>query len=186
MKLIWIAVNDLVIGVVYRYWNDADGGKSYVGCTINEKKRKYAWNWKNNPYGGEKIATARRKFGLSAFHYEQLYVIYASSKKDIFKKLETLEVKFIEKFDSFYNGYNSNLGGHGSKGRKMSVQQKNKIRKSSRKKPVWLIPVDGSPRKMIESMKETSRQLNVSVGKVYYHMNIATTKSINGYKLKAA
>jgi hypothetical protein len=39
---------------------------------------------------------------------------------------------------------------------------------------------------MIESMKETSRQLNVSVGKVYYHMNIATTKSINGYKLKAA
>lgn len=186
MKLIWIAVNDLVIGVVYRYWNDADGGKSYVGCTINEKKRKYAWNWKNNPYGGEKIATARRVFGLSAFQNERLFVILASSKKDLVKKLEALEVKFIEKFDSFYNGYNSSLGGHGSKGRKMSEQQKNNIKKSSSKKPVWLIPDDGSPRKMVESMMETSRLLDVSVGKISYHMNIATTKSINGYKLQAA
>ena len=65
MKQNWIEVGNLVIGIVYRYFT-ADG-KSYVGCTINEAKRKYAWNCRNNPYGGEKIATARKMLGTNAF-----------------------------------------------------------------------------------------------------------------------
>lgn len=182
MKYKWIKVEDVVIGVVYRYYT-ADG-KSYVGCTTNEQKRRYAWNWKNNPYGGVKIAAARRDLGLDAFNYERLYVIIVDSKDGLDKQLEGMEAEFIKKFDSHDNGYNTSKGGHGNKGNKMPNAQKEKIRKSSKKKAVRLTPDNGGPERDVESMMEVSRQLNINVGLVYYYANKANTKSVAGYKLK--
>lgn len=66
MKYKWIKVEDVVIGVVYQYYTV--DGKSYVGCTTNEKGRKYDWNCKKGPYGGVKIAKARKDLGLDAFN----------------------------------------------------------------------------------------------------------------------
>ena len=177
-------VEDVVVGVVYRYYT-ADG-KSYVGCTTNEQKRRYAWNWKNNPYGGVKIAAARRDLGLDAFKYERLYVIIVDSKDGLDKQLEGMEAKFIDKFDSHDNGYNTSKGGHGNKGNQMSDAQKEKIRKSSKKKAIRLIPDNGGPERDVESMMEVSRQLNINVGLVYYYANKAFNKSCRGYKLEIA
>ena len=184
MKYKWMKVEDVVVGVVYRYYT-ADG-KSYVGCTTNEQKRRYAWNWKNNPYGGVKIAAARRDLGLDAFKYERLYVIIVDSKDGLDKQLEGMEAKFIDKFDSHDNGYNTSKGGHGNKGNQMSDAQKEKIRKSSKKKAIRLIPDNGGPERDVESMMEVSRQLNINVGLVYYYANKAFNKSCRGYKLEIA
>ena len=182
MKEKWIEVKNVIVGVVYRYYT-ADG-KSYIGCTINERKRMYAWNWKNNSYGGIKIAAARKFLGLGAFKYERLFVIITDSEDGLIRHLEALEAKYIEKFDSYNNGYNTNKGGRGNLGVKMSESWKAKIKNSSTKKAVRLIPNDGSEEKVFESLMETSRQLKISVGRVHYYLNKATNKSVKGYKLK--
>ncbi len=77
MKKNVINVVDLVIGVVYRYYTD--DGKSYVGCTIDEKKRRSAWKCKDCPYGGAKIASARKQYGIAAFRYERLFIVFAAT-----------------------------------------------------------------------------------------------------------
>ena len=182
MKYKWIKVEDAVIGVVYRYYT-ADG-KSYVGCTTNELKRRYDWNCKTASYSGVKISKARKDLGLDAFKYERLYVIIVDSKDGLVKHLEAKEAEFIKKFDSHDNGYNTSKGGHGNKGNQMSDAQKEKIRKSSKKKAVRLIPDNGGPERDVESMMEVSRQLNINVGLVSYYANKANTKSVAGYKLK--
>ena len=184
MKANWINVKNAVIGVVYRYFTT--DGKSYVGCTTDEQKRKNVWNCKTAPYGGAKIAAKRQELGLDAFQYERLDIIIGDSKDMVIKQLERLEAEFIEKFDSIKNGYNSSMGGRGNKGIKMSEEVKAKIRQKSKKTPVRLIPDDGGPERVLESMTEVSRQLHTNIGNVSYYLNIAKTKSINGYKLKAA
>lgn len=184
MRKKWIKIENLVIGVVYRYYT-ADG-KSYVGCTINERKRRYAWNWKNNTYGGVKIASARKELGLSAFTYERLCVVPGGSKEEVLKKIEEKETSYIKLFDSFNNGYNTNEGGRGQKGVSVPKERRAKIKEHSHKKAVRLVPDDGSADHIVESMMEASRELNVSVSQIHYYMNKATMKSIKGYKLQIA
>jgi len=182
MKVNWIKVQNAIVGVVYRYYTS--DGKSYVGCTTNERKRRYAWNWKNNSYGGVKIATARKEFGLNAFQYERLYIIITESKDGLVKQLEALETLFIKLFDSYNNGFNTSIGGRGSKGNAMPALQKAKIRNSSKKKAVRLIPDDGSSsERIVESLAETARQLAISVGRVSYYI-YKSNKSVEGYTLK--
>jgi len=170
MKVKWLKAENVIVGVVYRYYT-ADG-KSYIGCTINERKRMYAWNWKNNSYGGVKIAAARKELGLDAFQYERLYVLFVDSKDGLIKQLEALEAKCIEKYDSYNNGFNTSKGGRGNKGNTMSAAQKAKIKKSSKKKAVHLISDDGTKDLVIESLMETSRQLAISVGRVSYYIPV--------------
>lgn len=45
--------------VVYRYINDADGGKSYVGYTIDEQVRRAQFQNLKYKYSGAKINAAR-------------------------------------------------------------------------------------------------------------------------------
>ena len=70
--------NGQIRGVVYCYTNLSEGeekGWSYVGNTMNEKTRRYSWNnHGNKSYGGEKINTARKEYGLENFEYKVLEV----------------------------------------------------------------------------------------------------------------
>jgi hypothetical protein len=102
-------------GVVYRYINMADNGKSYVGCTLDEEARRAQWDNPNQGYGGRKINDARKKYGLDSFAYQRLYSMTGNQKKNLQTHLEELESKNIAYYDSFANGYNSNTGGRGLK-----------------------------------------------------------------------
>lgn len=179
-------VNNFYVGVVYRYINDQDNGKCYVGCTINEKQRMSTWKNEKCVYGGEKIEEARRNFGLSAFRYEQLDVIYGDDKNEVIKKIEALESLYIKKFNSFINGYNSNTGGHGCKGCHFTEEHKRKISDSMVKIPVDLIPEDGSPIITVASMVQAAQYIGKSTGIVYYYLHGGSGKSIKGYKLRVA
>ncbi len=123
-------------GVIYRYINQSEGkekGWSYVGSTMNEKTRRYSWNnHGNKSYGGEKINDAREKFGIENFAYEVLEEICDVDENDLQKKLDEREAYYVQRFDSFQNGYNTSKGGTGNKGVNFSQTHRNNIGKASK------------------------------------------------------
>ena len=127
----------MIEGVVYRYVSP--DGKSYVGQTTNEaRRRKDFATVANNPNGGslsyrsESFREALLKFGRDKFTYEILFRGQYQTKEEAQSDLWQKEEFFIEYFDSFNNGYNNTTGGCGSKGHKLTQDQVEKQRK-------WLI-----------------------------------------------
>lgn len=95
-------------GDLYKVTNIVNGkvyiGKTYIG---------YMSRWKRHisdayrkPYINHKFYNAIRKYGIDAFEIE-LLGNYEQGE------LEDAEIKAIQLFDSFKNGYNSTLGGDG-------------------------------------------------------------------------
>jgi len=106
-------------GIVYRYVNQTPGdefGRCYVGETPDEETRRQCWGQPSKAYAGKKIAEARIKYGIKAFSYEVLEIVYADSEIELESKLEEREIYWIAYYDSYENGYNSNRGGSGNKG----------------------------------------------------------------------
>lgn len=90
--------------LVYRYYNTATG-RSYIGITKNLEKRK-----KQHKYGIYKnslLFKALKKYGSESFIIEVLSE--AKTRKEIYN----LEKEFIEKYNSYKNGYNMTEGGEG-------------------------------------------------------------------------
>lgn len=108
-------------GIVYRRWLEKpdceDHGKSYVGETMDETTRKRSWQKPNSPeYGGYKINSARKKYGLLCWGYEVLETVYAETKEELKRLLYKRETFYIAKFNSYENGFNGNRGGVGNRG----------------------------------------------------------------------
>lgn len=127
----------MIEGVVYRYVSP--DGKSYIGQTINEARRRVEFaRIANNPDGPSKnyragaFRDAVKKFGSDNFTYEVLYRNKYATKEEAQSDLWQKEEFFIEYFDSFNNGYNNTTGGCGSKGHKLTQEQVEKQRK-------WLV-----------------------------------------------
>lgn len=127
----------MIEGVVYRYVSP--DGKSYVGQTTNEtRRRKEFATIANNPDGPSinyrtgAFRDAIKKFGGDNFTYEVLYRNKYATKEEAQSDLWQKEEFFIEYFDSFNNGYNNTTGGCGSKGHKLTQDQVEKQRQ-------WLI-----------------------------------------------
>ena len=105
-------------GIIYVYFNKAKYEKEgvekyYVGQTIGtmeERAKKdgrgYGWNDLNY---NSKFARSIRKWGWNSFEGRVLEEV---DEED----LNELEKFYIEYFDSFKNGYNSTLGGEGTRG----------------------------------------------------------------------
>ena len=121
------------VGYVYRHWilNDEKIEKSYIGVTtVTVQKR-----WRNNgegysPRKGQtptKFWYAIQKYGWDSFHHEVLLTIQCDNEEELVFWLKEWEKYYIEKYDSFHNGYNSTLGGEGSTGYKHTQETKNKM-----------------------------------------------------------
>jgi group I intron endonuclease len=111
---------------IYRWTSPS--GKSYIGKAINLKKRRKEFQRPNSPYTGwgSAIDNARKKYkDFTKWHYEVL--AYAS-----LDELNRLEVHYIERFNTYENGYNSTRGGDGCNGIIHSEETKAKIRKSKK------------------------------------------------------
>lgn len=122
-------------GVVYRYINQTEGEEkdwSYVGNTMNEKIRRQSWNNKGNQsYGGEKINTARQKYGVKGFSYEVLEEVFGADEGALQKILDEKEAEYVEKYDSIEHGYNTSKGGTGNNGVDFSDTHRANIGKAS-------------------------------------------------------
>lgn len=126
-------------GVVYRYVNNdknsPEYGWCYVGNTLDEKERRRKWrNAKTGTYGGKKITEARQRVGIDNFSYEVLERKNGTDKNALKKELDDLEEKYITKYNSTVEGYNSSRGGTGNKGIKKSpeeIERRNATRKAN-------------------------------------------------------
>jgi len=114
-------------GVVYKYTlnkpGDPKDGWSYIGETPEETVRRSKWEIAENKYAGQKIATARETFGIKMFSYTVLETLYDPDIDKLVEKLEKREAHYISKYDSNKHGFNSNKGGTGRKGQKISQEE---------------------------------------------------------------
>lgn len=112
------------MGYIYLRTNKING-KKYVGqvTTKRFKARQNKWNNLNQPYAGNVINNARKKYGIDAFDFEIL-----KECKD--EELDYWEKYYIKELNTKVpNGYNMTDGGEASwvKGKHLSEEWKRKI-----------------------------------------------------------
>lgn len=114
-----------MIGTIYKLTSPSN--KCYIGQTINLVERKRTLYNPNKYYSGHRLDNAIKKYGIENFQYEIIIQIVESSKEKLREKLDELEKFYIEKYDSYNNGYNMTLGGSGSNGCFQTEESKRKI-----------------------------------------------------------
>lgn len=116
-----------MIGYIYCYRNTINN-KVYIGQTDNINRRKKEHISKANRGYKEKFYNAIRKYGIDNFEFSILYSFNSSSSSRLSILLDAMEVFLIKKYNSFYEGYNSTLGGHSKRGYTFSEEFKAKCR----------------------------------------------------------
>lgn len=103
-------------GIIYK-WTCLKSGKSYIGQTINEKRREKEFfsNYECYTKEGSKIDNARKKYGLSkdVWKKDVLKRLWCKDGKEeeLLERLNYWEKYYIKEFDTLKNGYNSTDGG---------------------------------------------------------------------------
>lgn len=103
-------------GIIYK-WTCLKSGKSYIGQTINEKRREKEFFSDSECYTteGSKIDNARKKYGLSkdVWKKDVLKRLWCKDGKEegLLERLNYWEKYYIKEFDTLKNGYNSTDGG---------------------------------------------------------------------------
>ena len=116
-------------GVIYERKNKITG-KSYIGKTNNERKRKYDWNEENTScYGGKKIMAARKEFGTGPdiWEYSVLEEVLSDTQEELDSKLKERETHWIREKNSVENGYNYSYG-DGNLGIKFDEDRRNSMK----------------------------------------------------------
>lgn len=99
-----------MIGYIYHLTNDINN-KKYIGKTINLQHRieDHFSRLLNNKHHSHKLQHAVNKYGIDHFQ-----LTYTEVEVENEQELNMLEIQEIEKYDSYYNGYNETLGGDGN------------------------------------------------------------------------
>ena len=109
-------------GYIYRHWRVLEDGteKSYVGQVYSLKgKANPQKRWKKDGKGyapgrnGQptKFYKAICKYGWDNFTHKVLFAVECETPEELVFWLDEWEKYYIEKYDSFRNGYNSTTGG---------------------------------------------------------------------------
>lgn len=94
------------MGYIYKITNTLNG-KNYIGQTVKSVQKRFTQhkNNANKPYFSQIVLyKAFNKYGFENFQCETLEEVEN-------KKLDEREKYWIEYYDSYFNGYNSTLGG---------------------------------------------------------------------------
>lgn len=97
-------------GIIYTAFNKKTK-RYYVGQTVRSLNRRvyeHYTNAKNNIRN--KFYNSLRK-NPDVFEWSEVCSIYDCDRENLHKRLDELEVYFINRYDSFKNGYNSTSGG---------------------------------------------------------------------------
>ena len=100
-------------GYIYRHWHVINGVEvSYIGQTSRKLSMRWGKDGKCYTYGnGCEFGDAIERFGWDNFHHDILGIIECESQRELGFWLDEWEKYFIWYYDSYYNGYNSTLGG---------------------------------------------------------------------------
>lgn len=121
-------------GVIYCY-HCISTGKKYIGQTVYEQKRKSQHKHDCNRGVNNKFYRAVRKYGWNNF-------IYGIMESYNINDLNEQEIFYISEYDTYQNGYNSTIGGEGTRGfspsdetkQKQSISAKNRTNPPKNKK----------------------------------------------------
>lgn len=158
-------------GIIYKIENIINH-KVYIGQTSQERGFKdrycrkgrgiervynsYLYEQKHNRCYNVHLFKAIEKYGFDAFVVDEIFDValteYELNEKEIF---------YIEKFDSFRNGYNSTLGGDGTSGYQPPIGKNHK--QSIR---VCQISPDGTLIKIWDSFGDIQRELGLGKGAI--------------------
>lgn len=111
-------------GFIYKI--SSPSGRVYIGQTINFKNRLTHHKKLTRP--DTKLAKAIIKYGWDNLSKEIIDTIETTTKEDRDKKLNNLEIYYIQLYNSYKNGYNCTTGGDGTVGRNHSKETKQFLR----------------------------------------------------------
>lgn len=125
------------IAGIYMFKNNING-KCYIGQSIKLRSR-IKDHMRNAKVGKLDLPIYRaiRKHGFHNFTLELLEYFIPDpniSNEDLIKKLDELEIKYIEEYKAYTDGYNCTKGGDfGVLGLKMTEEQKKKVSENTKK-----------------------------------------------------
>ena len=157
-----------MIGTIYKLTSPS--GKIYIGQTTNLKDRKRCLYNPNKYYSGHKLDNAIKKYGIENFKYEIVVQIEMEDRFLLREHLDILEMQYIEKFDSYNNGYNMTLGGSGSKGCFQTEESKKKISEKTKGRKGSMLGkhlTEKQRKKVSEFAKTRTGDKNPFYGKVH-------------------
>ena len=131
-------------------------GKCYVGQTCRKLEKRWGKNGKNyTEHNNLKFYNAIQKYGWEDF--EHFIIAQCNSLEEAYE----LERYYINKLDTYKNGYNSTLGGAGSKGKVISKELRERLSKSLKGKSSWIryAPKEKLPMYGKHHTEETKRKL---------------------------
>lgn len=98
-----------MIGIIYKVTNDIND-LVYIGQTLYLLENRWEWhiNKSNNINDNCKFHKALRELGYKHFKIEEIERVPTSI-------LDEREIYWIKHYNSYFNGYNSTLGGNGGK-----------------------------------------------------------------------
>ena len=99
-----------MVGFIYKV-NKLINGKIYIGQTRQSVQVRWEQH-RFSPYVCH-FHQAIKKYGHKNFKIEELCCLDLE-ERELAKRLNELEIEYIEKFDSYNNGYNSTKGGEGN------------------------------------------------------------------------
>lgn len=168
-------------GIIYKITNIVSN-HSYIGQTTNKRgfKGRY-WShgvgiervynyYKSNQKGGRFVNSylfnAIEKYGFDAFIVDE--VLDTANSAD---ELNEKEIMYIEKYDSFNNGYNLTLGGESGCGQKQLKGKDNPLSVS-----VCQLTLDGELIKVWDSLAEIRRESDYNIPNIEM-----TCKGVNSH-----
>lgn len=158
-------------GIIYKIENIINN-KVYIGQTSQERGFKdrycrkgqgiervynsYLYDKKHNRSYNIHLFRSIEKYGFDAFVVDEVFDVALT-----YDELNKKEIFYIKQFDSFYNGYNSTLGGEGMSGYKPPTGKYHKQSKS-----VCQISPDGKLIKIWDSFGDIQRELGLGKGAI--------------------
>lgn len=129
----------------------------YIGQTSENFYRRWIfhkWHLKNNHHSNTYIQNAWNKYGEDSFKFYPLESFELIEKKNVtLEKLNELEQYYIEKYDTFNNGFNLTTGGDSCKMRPLSDEAKRKIGEKNRINMLGKKHSEETKKKMSEAHK---------------------------------
>lgn len=113
------------------YIKNLVNNKIYIGQANNIYKRwkDHIWKLNNNRHHNKHLQRAWNKCGEKNFKFEIICECNIN-------RLLDLEKYYIEKYDTFFNGYNLTVGGEGTYGHRVSKEARYKIGKAQKGKTI--------------------------------------------------
>lgn len=146
-----------MVGFIYKYDNKVNH-KVYVGQTVDLVARQHSHKSKSL-HVKNKFYNAVRKYGWENFDFSVLAQVEAETLDELSSILDKTEEYYIERYDSFNNGYNSTTGGHSCRGKIMPESFydycKNRVYSPETRKKM------SDSRKGIKLPSETKKKLSI-------------------------